>query len=114
MVGWEWECYSFNNGQEGLIEVVASEQRSEDVRERDQRAIGVIRKCTKVLNVERMLVHASISEIIQRPLTGQQCIPILQMEQLRLRSLAYKCSELDINPDLIWQPRLHEYVDSSD
>ena len=46
MVGWEWECYSFNNGQEGLIEVVASEQRSEDVRERDQRAIGVIRKCT--------------------------------------------------------------------
>ena len=46
MVGWEWECYSFNNGQEGLIEVVASEQRSEDVRERDQRAIGVIRKYT--------------------------------------------------------------------
>lgn len=41
-----WECYSFNNGQEGLTEKVASEQRSESVRERDQRAIGVIRKCT--------------------------------------------------------------------
>ena len=41
-----WECYSCNSGQEGLTEKVASERRPEGVRERDQRAIGVIRKCT--------------------------------------------------------------------